>query len=271
MSHLIRVGTARSSTGLNAVDQRRVILAFISQKHDQFTYFSTQLGERDWSKKEVLDFGGNVGNILRDPNSNIDSKRYWCIDVSVEALECGRRAYPESHWIAYNRRCFFFNPEGIPGLPLPHTAQSFDYIVAYSVFTNTPRADMLELVDELRLRLNPGGALAFTFIDPHYCSWAGEYQGDNLLWRLQREQELHPEFSIDVEQIMRDAKDARWFMLVNGTDLYLENDDVPACPADEQRTCHVFHTEDYMKALFPNARVLPPVNNEMQHCCIIEK
>jgi hypothetical protein len=150
-------------------------------------------------------------------------------------------------------------------------AQTFDYIVAYSVFTNTPRSDMLELVDELRLRLNPGGALAFTFIDPHYRAWPGEYQGDNLLWRLQREQELHPDISIDIERIRRDAEDARWFILVNGTDLYLESDDLPAYPAHEQRTCHVFHTEDYMKASFPNARVLPPVNNEMQHCCIIRK
>ena len=46
-------------------------------------------------------------------------------------------------------------------------------------------------MDELRLRLNPGGALAFTFIDPHHRSWPGEYEGDNLLWRLRREQEVH--------------------------------------------------------------------------------
>jgi SAM-dependent methyltransferase len=271
MLHLIGSGTARSGTGPNAVDRRRIMLAFISQKHNQFTYFSTQLGEPDWSKKDVLDFGGNVGNILRDPNSNIDSNRYWCIDVSNEAIESGRRAFPESHWIAYNRRCFFFNPDDIPALPLPRTAQAFDFIVAYSVFTNTPRSDMLELVDELRLRLNPGGALAFTFIDPHYHSWPGEFQGDNLLWRLEREQELHPDISVDIERIRRDAEDARWFILVNGTDLYLESDDLPAYPAPEQRTCHVFHTANYMKALFPHARVLPPVNNEMQHCCIIRK
>jgi hypothetical protein len=24
-----------------------------------------------------------------------------------------------------------------------------------------------------------------------------------------------------------------------------------------------------MKSLFPDATILPPVNNEMQHCCII--
>lgn len=68
------------------------MLAFILQKHNQFIYFSLQLGEPDWSKKDVLDCGGNVGSILRDPNSNIDSKRYWCIDVSKEAIECGRRS-----------------------------------------------------------------------------------------------------------------------------------------------------------------------------------
>ena len=46
------------------------MLAFISQKHGQFTYFSMQLGEPDWSKLDLLDFGGNVGNILRDPTSS---------------------------------------------------------------------------------------------------------------------------------------------------------------------------------------------------------
>ena len=36
------------------------MLAFISQKHNQFTYFSMQLGEPDWSKQDVLDFGAEV-------------------------------------------------------------------------------------------------------------------------------------------------------------------------------------------------------------------
>ena len=37
------------------------MLAFISQKHNQFTYFSMQLGEPDWSKKDVLDFEAGLG------------------------------------------------------------------------------------------------------------------------------------------------------------------------------------------------------------------
>src|SRR4029077_16235337 len=36
--------------------KRRITLAFLSQKHGQFTYFSMQLGEPDWSKKYLLDF-----------------------------------------------------------------------------------------------------------------------------------------------------------------------------------------------------------------------
>jgi hypothetical protein len=130
---------------------------------------------------------------------------------------------------------------------------------------------MLELVEELQSWLNPGGAFVFTFIDPHHHPWPGEYHGDNLLWRLEREQNLHPDLCIDVEQIRSEVKDARWFILVNGTDLYIESDDFPAYPAPEQRTCHVFHTVDYMKELYPNARVLPPVNNEMQHSCVFRR
>ena len=217
-------------------------------------------GEPDRSKKDVLDFGGNVGNIMRDPNSNIDSQRFWCIDVNKEAIECGRRAFPESQWIAYDRRCFFFNPAGIPELSLPRMAQTFDFIVAYSVFTNTPRSEMLELVDELRLRLNPGGALAFTFIDPFHRSWPGEYQGTIYSGVSYVSRISTPISASTSNESGGMPKTARWFMLVNGTDLYLETDDLAGLPRPRAETCHVFHTEKYMKALFPNARVLPPVN-----------
>ena len=114
---------------------------FISTKLGQFTYFAQQVGEMVWHGKNVLDFGGNIGNILRDPNCTIDEERYWCIDVVRESVEQGRALYPGAHWLFYDRFCFFFNPHGVPGLP-PEIKREFDYIVAYSVFTNTPRSDM---------------------------------------------------------------------------------------------------------------------------------
>jgi hypothetical protein len=60
-------------------------------------------------------------------------------------------------------------------------------------------------------------------------------------------------------------------VLVNGEDLYLETEDIPEYEPEQQRTYHTFYTVDYMRALFPEATILPPANDEMQHCCVIKK
>ncbi len=250
-------------------------MAFFSAKLGQFTYFSQQVGETLWSGKNVLDFGGNIGNILRDPNSTIDEERYWCIDVVRDSIEQGKSLYPKSHWLFYDRYCFFFNPTGVPNLPIPNLGQKFDYIVAYSVFTNTSRTDMLQLVDELKAMLAPDGVLAFTFIDPFYLSWPDQYAGNNLQWRLEKEIELARErgrgLNINPLDLNHQAQGAEWCILVNGEDLYLETEEIRVCEPEQQRTCHVFYTEEYMKKLFPQGVMRPPANREMQHCCVIRK
>ncbi len=250
-------------------------MGFLSTRSGQFTYFALQVGETDWRGKNVLDFGGNIGNMLRDPNSTIDLERYWCIDVVKESVDKGKSIFPESHWLFYDRYCFFFNPGGIPRLPLPAMRQKFDYVVAYSVFTNTTRTDMLELVDRLTDMLAGDGVLAFTFIDPHYFSWPGQYHGDNFEWRLDREiflaRERGENLELDTQGLMKRAQDASWCVLVNADDLYLETDETRLYEPDRQQTYHVFYTEEYMKTQFPEATILPPVNNEMQHCCLIRK
>ena len=249
-------------------------MAFLSSKTGQFTYFSQQLGERDWSSKNVLDFGGNIGNMLRDPNSTIDEERYWCLDVVRESIERGREEFPRAHWIHYDRYAFFFNPHGGKDLALPKLETLFDYIVAYSVFTNTAQSDMLDLVSQLEGKLARNGALAFTFIDPNYHSWPDRDPRNNLVWRLEREifleQEKGNTLDIDVPQLAERARDAAWFVLVNGEDLYLETEQTRHYEPHEQRTYHMFYTVDYMRSLFPRATILPPANDEMQHCCIIQ-
>lgn len=244
-------------------------MTFTSTRFGQFTYFSTQLGDANWHGKNILDFGGNVGNILRDPNSTIDPERYWCLDVDQESVDQGRAAFPRSHWLFYDRYSFFFNPNGRRSLPLPELQQSFSYIVAFSVFTNTSETDMLELVADLKSKLAPGGALAFTFIDPYYTTWGAPRCRNNLQWRLDLETERKHIAADRAREVDEKSKGARWFILVNGGDLYIETEDVRHYRPEEQRTFHVFHTTDYMKTLFPKATILPPVNNEMQHCCVI--
>ena len=242
---------------------------FFSTRLGQFSYFAEQIGDWSWRGKNVLDFGGNIGNILRDPSSTIEHNRYWCLDVVKESIEKGRETYPEAHWVFYDRYCFFFNPYGKPSLPLPDMGGRFDYIVAFSVFTNTTPSDMLQLVEQLRARTAPKGALAFTFIDPYYYSWPNKYDGDNLKWRLDLETERGHISADRARSIARDAAGASWFVLVNGGDLYVESEELRSYEPEAQRTCHVFHTAGHMKTLFPEATILPPVNDEMQHCCII--
>jgi len=244
-------------------------MTFLSTKTGQFTYFSQQLGEHDWSGKNVLDFGGNIGNMLRDPNCTIDEERYWCLDVVGESIERGREMFPKSHWIFYDRYAFFFNPHGAKDLKLPGIETLFDYIVAYSVFTNTSRTDMLDLVSQLEGRLAAGGALAFTFIDPNYRAWPDRDPRNNFVWRLEREIYLENTLDIDVHGLAERAKGAEWFVLVNGEDLYLETEEIR--DYELERTYHMFYTVDYMKSLFPRATILPPANDEMQHCCVIRR
>ena len=250
-------------------------MAFFSTITGQFSYFSKQVGESVWRGKDVLDFGGNIGNILRDPTSTIDEARYWCLDVVKDSIEKGRATYPRSHWLFYDRYCFFFNPYGVPNLPLPDLGQTFNYVIAYSVFTNTVKTDMLQLVNQLEGMVAKNGVLAFTFIDPHYISWPGKYDGNNFEWRLDREIELERErgniLHLNRKDLMTRVRDANWFMLVNANDLYLETEAIRPYAPEEQKTCHVFHTEKYMKPLFPHDNIVPPVNDEMHHCCVIRR
>jgi len=244
-------------------------LTWISTKQDQFAYFSEQVGQRDWRGKRVLDFGGNIGNMLRDPTSTIDPALYCCLDIDRESLDVGKVDWPEAQWEHYDRHCFFFNPSGIRSLPIPGLGRKFDYIVAYSVFPNTPRTDMIELVPQLERMLDNGGVLAFTFIDPNYVSWPGESDRDNFEWRLEREgNDLASPAS---REMIERARRADWCILVNGRDLYVETEDTADVTPEQQRTFHVFCKTAHMKSLFPHAVIKPPANGEMQHCCVIRR
>lgn len=246
----------------------------ISQKLGQFSYFDTQLGQPVWQGKHVLDFGGNVGNFLKE--SAIDIEKYWCLDVSLEAIEKARREVPEAHWIWYDRYNISFHPRGSKTAEIPELDQQFDYILAYSVFTHIDVDEMKHSVEVLLSMLKPGGMLAFTFIDPHYRSWEKngqslqeKYSGNNFEWRLNRTST--PGGQVDIAMLLQKVQTARWFRLAGDRDVYLEDEPIPEPERYEGRQYHVFHTREFMQEQFPAAQILPPVNNEMQHCCILSR
>jgi len=226
-------------------------------KAGQFVYFDEQLDHPDWRGKPVLDFGGNRGNILFDPACEIQPRDYYCVDVIKDAIDDGRRTFPDAHWVHYNRYNCSFNPDGVADLAIPDFGIEFDVILAYSVFTHTTLEEMRDLVGQLHAKLVPGGKLAFTFIDPHWR--------DNLRWRLER---LNPE--VDFESLLDCCGNARWCSLVNNR-LFLESNGHWSNERDSCMTYHVFYTEEFMLEQFPQATIRPPVNGEMQHCCIMQK
>jgi SAM-dependent methyltransferase len=246
-------------------DQRA--LRRVSRKRGLFGYFDRQLDHPDWGGKTVLDFGGNTGDILKEPGCTILPVRYYCLDVIKDALDEGRARFPTAHWVHYDRYNFSFNPGGVVGLPIPDLPVRFDIILAYSVFTHTGPDEMSDMVRQLRARLAERGILAFTFIDPHHRSWPETYAGNNLQWRLEKCRLSDP--SLEVGNLLERSRDASWCALVDGRELYVDADvDRPADPAACE-TYHVYYGVDFLRREFPDATIRPPVHGEMQHCCLL--
>ena len=240
------------------------------RKSGQFVYFDRQLDSPNWRGKAVLDFGGNAGELLVDADSRIRPEDYYCVDVLEEALEVGRKRFPGAHWIHYDRYNCSFNPQGIADLAIPDIGVEFDVILAYSVFTHTTRDEMRDLVAQLQSRLVPGGVLAFTFIDPHWKSWPATYDGNNLQWRLEKALETNP--AVDVSGLLERSSNADWCALVDGTELFVNGNGI--WDNETHQSClsyNVYYTVEFLRQEFPRAIFRPPVNGEMQHCCILRK
>ncbi|HYG78920.1 MAG TPA: class I SAM-dependent methyltransferase [Pyrinomonadaceae bacterium] len=245
---------------------------FISTRVTQFSYFDRQLGHPRWRGRKVLDFGGNVGGFLLGADGNVAHEDYWCLDLNRGAIEQGSRAFPLAHFHHYNRYSAFFNPDGVRRLPVPDLGVRFDIILAFSVFTHTHRSETVELVGQLRKRLAPGGVLAFTFCDPSYDRSLsapelppGTDVRKNLEWQLP----AHP--SLDIDGLVETAKRSDWCVLVDDR-LHVEPGD-ELCEQEREGKpgesyCSYF-TVDYMRSLFPDAKILPPVSPEWQHCCVL--
>lgn len=242
---------------------RSFVWNLVSTRQTQFSYFDQLLERPIWKGSKVLDFGGNVGTLLRGAGNGIDHDDYWCVDLNLDVVEQGRRTYPRAHFVHYNRYSSQYNPSGVRHLPIPDCGSKFDIILAFSVFTHTDRSEMLELVGSMRSMLAPQGVLAFTFWDPHY---------DRSLSDPTLPSGSPVQRYLDSRCTDEIVQPPQWCVLINDS-LYVE-------PGDE--LCHqtrageplesylAFFTVDYMASLFPDATVRPPVSPEWQHCCILK-
>lgn len=242
----------------------------------QFFYFDAQLGNPSWEGKTILDFGGNIGGFLKGSDARIDHENYWCLDIHPLFIEQGRKTFPKSHFVFYNRYNFQYNPTGVVGLAVPDLGPSFDYIFAFSVFTHIAGDEMVAQVNQLKTMLDPDGVLAFTFIDPHFdpadhgpLTDADDRLGSNLKRRLFKRKARYP--ALDVDALLEQACEARWCTLVEN-ELCIEPEDSGPMKRQGDGSYITYYTPAYIKFLFPQAEVLPPLDLERRHhCCIITK
>lgn len=248
----------------------------ISERETQFDYFDQLLDSPVWKGSKILDFGGNVGGFLVSAGSRVHHDDYWCLDIIRHELELGREKFPQAHFCHYNRYSSQYNPDGIRNLPIPDLGLKFDIILAFSVVTHMHQEEMLELVEQLRDKLSPSGVLAFTFADPSYevtLSDPSSPPGTHVRKMLGRRKAANPSLEIEVEDIVEAASQSNWCLLIDEK-LYIE----PGSEFSHQKHlgkpwesfCSYFKP-DYMARLFPDAKVLPPVSPDWQHCCILRK
>jgi SAM-dependent methyltransferase len=246
---------------------------FISTRETQFSYFDQQLEGPIWKGSKILDFGGNVGGFLVDAAERVDHDDYWCLDLNPGAIEQGRRNFPHAHFHHYNRYSSQYNPDGISNLPIPDLGLKFDIIMAFSVFTHTHQSEMLELAWQLRKMLRPQGVLAFTFTDPSYDRSQSNPElpsGTDVRKMLEWRRAENP--SLEIEEMVERARQSKCCVLID-EELYVEpgkefsHQERQGRPGESY--CSYF-TVEYIKSLFPDAKVLPPVNPEWQHCCVLK-
>jgi len=258
---LIRFQEARQSMG-----------TIISTRETQYDYFDRLLEGPDWKKSKILDFGGNVGGFLVSAGDRVNHDDYWCLDLNEQVIDIGRKEFPLAHFHHYNRYSSQYNPDGVRNFPIPDLGLKFDIIMAFSVFTHTHQSEMIELVEQLRDKLTPQGALAFTFTDPSYdrsLSAPDLPSGTDVRKMLGWRKAENP--SLEIEEMVETARQSRWCILIDEK-LYVE----PGSELSHQQhqgkpweSYCSYYKVDYMQSIFPNAKVMPPVSPEWQHCCIL--
>lgn len=99
----------------------------------------------------VLEFGCGAGRLLEHVDKLVSGVRISGCDVLRKSLDICKRKIPHGH---------FWNNQARP--PLECSAEQFDLIYSYSVFTHLSEDNHIAWLRELARLLKPGGAMLHT-------------------------------------------------------------------------------------------------------------
>ena len=135
-------------------------------REHRLEYLKSATGIEDFSNMDILDWGGNHGNLIRD---GVEVKSYTCVDIEEHGISLGKDSFPQHTWIHYNKLHPIYSPTDIDSeIDLPDDA--YDLIFAYSVFTHDTLEVMMSELEMLKQKLRRNGVLCASFIDPNIAS-----------------------------------------------------------------------------------------------------
>ena len=123
-----------------------------------------------WTSKKMLDYGCNVGHLLRTSENKINPKNYTGLDVQKHTLDIASTEFPESKFILSNSYHPAFNKSGID--KFPHILEKFDIIFCIGVFTHCDMHYIKQHIDFFKSLLNKDGTIVFSiWEDFHYLRY----------------------------------------------------------------------------------------------------
>ena len=140
----------------------------------RFKFFDVILRKPEWKDKKILDIGGNCGNFILDcvdGSNDVDPENYYCLDVNNDALNYGEKLCPTANWKHHNAFNHMYNPAGEKELLFPYEDNTFDFVLAYSVYSHTTYEQLLFDFAEMRRVCKPFGQIAVTFVDLQGAEW----------------------------------------------------------------------------------------------------
>tara|TARA_B100001939_G_C16945487_1_gene620123 strand:- start:878 stop:1627 length:750 start_codon:yes stop_codon:yes gene_type:complete len=135
-------------------------------RHPRLPFFNVMFKNPTWENKKILDIGGNNGNFLKDGvSASIKPSDYYCLDVDKKSLEDGKQNFPDANWIHHNAFNHMYNPTGTENTLFPFEDNTFDYVLAYSVYSHTTFEQFVFDLAEIKRVCKPGGQIGLTFVD----------------------------------------------------------------------------------------------------------
>lgn len=142
---------AELQSRLHGTTFARAMSGALALRHFALRYVRRVLMTPVVPEMRLLDFGCGWGRLLRPFLKDFPAEHLFGTDLDAEVIEAARALLPEARFDCNHR---------LP--PLPYEDDSFDIVIANSVFSHLAERNFLLWMEELRRVLKPGRALMFT-------------------------------------------------------------------------------------------------------------